>query len=294
MGIWNKLLEQHQRKTEEKKEQRLSIEKKKVEAQKRAQALKPDNCMLCDKDISGGFFGARNGYVSAFCTSCTEAQPKQWAKAYLKANTFDDKEKLLDIVIKGSDEHLFSIHGTFDYKGGHPDLPNFKKVALSATPEGITVFDTEIEIFKAKEENVFFTIEWNRIKNISADSETITKGSGLAALGALSGRSDYLIAGSALRSTETNNFLNITYKAPALETVISFEGKFAEEAAAYYIAKMSKYVTDEIADDVEPSVEKESLQDPIEQIKKLSELKDAGILSEEEFEEKKKELLSKI
>jgi hypothetical protein len=33
---------------------------------------------------------------------------------------------------------------------------------------------------------------------------------------------------------------------------------------------------------------------PIEQIKKLAELKDAGILTEEEFQQKKKELLSKI
>ena len=35
-------------------------------------------------------------------------------------------------------------------------------------------------------------------------------------------------------------------------------------------------------------------EDPIQMIQKLSELKNTGILSEEEFEEKKKELLSRI
>ena len=42
------------------------------------------------------------------------------------------------------------------------------------------------------------------------------------------------------------------------------------------------------------TVKQEKAPSPIDQIKKLAELKDAGILTEEEFQQKKKDLLSKI
>jgi Short C-terminal domain len=43
-----------------------------------------------------------------------------------------------------------------------------------------------------------------------------------------------------------------------------------------------------------PPAEMTSRDDPIEQIKKLGELRDAGVLTDQEFESKKADLLSRL
>ncbi len=62
-------------------------------------------------------------------------------------------------------------------------------------------------------------------------------------------------------------------------------------------AKIEKYLREKpkrVEKNEEVSQKTKSEEDPIERLKKLKELKDAGIISEEEFEEKKKDLLNKI
>ena len=100
--------------------------------------------------------------------------------------------------------------------------------------------------------------------------------------------------GAALRNNKENYFLNIGYKHSGMETNISFEGKKANEAAAYYISQASKYRGETAEDNGNGDKMKQVSSDPIDQIKKLAELKAAGILTEEEFANKKEKLLSAI
>ncbi|MCD4741000.1 MAG: hypothetical protein K8R67_00750 [Desulfobacteraceae bacterium] len=205
--------------------------------------LHPKTCFLCDSNLES-ILTSRHFKITAVCNKCALNLPKQLKKEYVSAQKNGRKEdmvKLLDIAKTGKVDHVFLEPKQIDYeyKGGHPDFAEFKKMALTDTPEGIVAFDTEQTLLE--EQKIFFIIEWDKILSISADSETITKGSKtLSTLGVLSGRSDYLIAGVASRSSKTTNFLNIGYKG-LIETVISFEGKDTKEAAAYYISVMTKH-----------------------------------------------------
>ena len=116
----------------------------------------------------------------------------------------------------------------------------------------------------------------------------------MAALGIMAKRSDLAIVGAAMRRDEEMHFMNIGYKAADLQTTISFKGKKAKEAVAYFISERSKYIKEGHQSKGGENNQPPFLDDPIEKIKKLNELKEAGILSQEEFEEKKRELLSKV
>tara|TARA_B100001123_G_C14921665_1_gene871988 strand:+ start:200 stop:469 length:270 start_codon:yes stop_codon:yes gene_type:complete len=59
-------------------------------------------------------------------------------------------------------------------------------------------------------------------------------------------------------------------------------------------AKKFKLFVEKIKETNETSKTSVVAEDPIEKIRKLSQLKDDGIISEEEFEEKKKTLLKEI
>ena len=60
------------------------------------------------------------------------------------------------------------------------------------------------------------------------------------------------------------------------------------------VQKFVEYVRFKIEDTVESNAPPEPTLDLPDQIRKLAELKDQGILTEEEFESKKKELLAKM
>jgi len=79
-----------------------------------------------------------------------------------------------------------------------------------------------------------------------------------------------------------------------MQTTISFKGEKAKEASAYFISERSLYFKEDNQLKTTESHQQLSSDDPIEKIKKLYELKNAGILSHEEFEEKKRDLLSKV
>jgi hypothetical protein len=259
-------------------------------------------CFVCGQDMAG--LGKRHPVMRTLCQPCCRKQPKKWKKRYKnrnKAKDFKGLDELIQIAKDGSYEKLeitkpkslidsAPTSGSFEYMGGHPDFTTVTKVFLKDTSEGIDVFDP-------KTSRIFFKIKWDKIKNISADSK-MQKGSwGLTAFGLLTGHIYVAILGSLLKiwKDKENKFMNISYQIGNMNTVISFKGDNAGEAAAYFINKVGQYVPlSKVPKEPEKPVEKKESPDPMEQMKKLAELKNAGIISEQEFEEKKKELLAKI
>ena len=254
------------------------------------------NCVICGKKL--GFLD-RNPTPTSLCGTCIETQPEKWRQDLKQASSdgrFDQIKKLAEIAISGGYNYdipdlLSPKHGSFDYRGGHPDFPKLIKVSLTDRSDGIVAFDQGTK-------SIHFVIEWNRITDISADNRIVTESSaGLAGLGLLAGRQDLAIMGAALRNNKKLNYLNIRYKGRSgLDTTIAFEGKKAYEAAAYFISAISNYRKDEEANQGNPGDvnAKSTSPNPITQIKNLSELRDSGILTNDEFELKKKELLSRI
>lgn len=92
------------------------------------------------------------------------------------------------------------------------------------------------------------------------------------------------------KSKEEQNFLIINYKEKGNEKNIAFEAKEANSLAGEVIKVKQQYKDEspEIAGDTQLAI------DIIDLIKKLSELKDQGILTEDEFQKKKLELLGRI
>jgi hypothetical protein len=254
------------------------------------------NCLICGKKF--GFLSAPIN-TTGICIKCKLKQPEKWQKelALIEKNKrYDQMKILVDRAVQGNFAYeiigleglLVSSHGLFKYKGGHPDFSTLTSVSLTDKPEGIVAFDN-------KTKKIFFTVKWDRITSISADKEVVTKSSvGLSAIGLLAGRPDLTIMGAAWKNNKENNFLNIGYRYSGMETTISFEGKKAGEAAAYYISLSSKYRGDTDGGNGNCDKMKQASSDPIDQIKKLAELKDAGILTEDEFKTKKEKLLSII
>ncbi len=60
------------------------------------------------------------------------------------------------------------------------------------------------------------------------------------------------------------------------------------------VIEVSRLISETIQKSKQPATTQSTLIDPIEKIKQLGELKDKGVLTEEEFIKKKEELLSKI
>lgn len=261
-----------------------SLEKSRWSKEAIEARFKPANCLLCGKQL--GFLN-KNPLVGALCFKCFMKAPKRWQKDIddaAKHDRYDDMDYLLRCA-----ENQDVGYWTMKYLGGHPDYPTLCDVSLRERREGIIVFDPANP--KIGQEQVLFTIDWNRITNISTDSESHKKSSsGMAAMGVMAGRTDLAILSSLSSGTNTISYLNIGYKTSVLETSISFQGDSAREMASRFISAMHKYVGDK-----PPKSESTSIKDdPLEQIKKLSELKMAGILSEAEFEGKKQELLNRI
>jgi len=255
------------------------------------------NCLICNTKL--GIFNS-DLIPTGICTKCIGKQPEKWRNGLAQAQKdkrYDQIKSLVDMAVKGDfdidfddtiEDLLTPTHGSFKYKGGHPDFFEFTEVSLTDKPNGIVAFDN-----KSKE--IFFTIKWDSITSISADKEVVTKSSvGLSAVGLLAGRPDLTVMGAAWKNNKENSFLNIGYRHSGMETIISFEGKKANEAAAYYISQASKYRGDTTENNGNGNKIKQDSSDPIDQIKKMAELKDAGVLTEEEFQSKKKDLLAAI
>jgi Bacterial PH domain/Short C-terminal domain len=68
----------------------------------------------------------------------------------------------------------------------------------------------------------------------------------------------------------------------------------AKEIAEYIRGRISEESTAGSTPGAQPSTETAKTNDPFEKLRKLAELRDAGVVSEDEFEKKKKELLETL
>jgi hypothetical protein len=84
------------------------------------------------------------------------------------------------------------------------------------------------------------------------------------------------------------SFLLLTYNESGMENKIIFEGQEAPGMVSAIMEARQGYMKEHQAQNTSGSI------DIPEQIKKLSELKEQGILSQEEFDTKKKELLNRM
>lgn len=182
------------------------------------------------------------------------------------------------------------------YIGGHPDVTGKHYINICAIEDGIYVWKS-IPIIKMLKE--LFLIPWKTVEKIQHSSmrtgDSSTK-QVLGTYGALTGNEMALAAGLLGRGVQTKHFFSIiTRDQTGFESEICFESKQAQEVSTFLTAQRSKYYKPEHTQEVQTQAE--TPQQPVDipaQIKKLSELKDADILTQEEFEQKKKELLERL
>jgi len=138
-------------------------------------------------------------------------------------------------------------------------------------------------------------ISWESINKISADtSGQISKSlsgkgavAGLVLFGPLGG-----LIGAGLGSTKSILFISIEYRDEEgdLNTLI-LQTKQAYEVANLLNDERKKYYKNNGITLQKPDKKHDDSSDNLKQIEKLSELKDKKIISEEEFKQKKKQLL---
>jgi hypothetical protein len=119
------------------------------------------SCLICRKKL--GFFNSEV-VATGICTKCIQEQPEKWQDGLAQAQKdkrYDQIKSLVDMALKADydinfddkiEDLLTPRHGSFKYKGGHPDFFEFTEVSLTDKPNGIVAFDK-----KAKE--IFFTIK---------------------------------------------------------------------------------------------------------------------------------------
>lgn len=170
--------------------------------------------------------------------------------------------------------------GACKYLGGHPEMPQACDGIITINKAGL--FFEVIFPFKG------LTIPLKNIKKAEfKNEEQIHKDVTLGRL-LLFG---VFAFGLKKKTKELHNYLVLTCNQDGIESTVIFEAKNAGALVSAIVKAQQEYKRDH-----PEMVNKEiavTLDIP-EQIKKLAELKKQGILSEEEFQIKKRELLSKI
>lgn len=211
-----------------------------------------------------------------------------------------DKEKLKEMASKakdtvkdGIDEAiaeqkrrkelglLDDVTVKLEYKGGHPALPKEKECSLKITNENITI---SYGLSSA-------TVEFSTISNINFETvEQISKRITATRLVAL----NVFAFAFKKKTKDSEKYLTVEFTENGIGCAILFGGKKAQEAYSKLYERFVNFKKRETVnnDDVE-SIEKtqNTSSDPYEEIKKAKELLDIGIITQEEFDNKKKELL---
>lgn len=187
------------------------------------------------------------------------------------------------------------------YKGGHPSLTSEKDCKLTVTSDGITIscgFTKQVMIPISQVTNTQLETQDQVEKRITATR--------LLTLGV------FALAFKKKKKT-TDKYLTIDYQdVNGIENTVLFSGKNVPKAHSMIYEALTTYKTtmnteryeenddtptfEDIMDcaDTETdniSVEQKNDADPYEEIKKVKELLDMGIITQEEFDEKKKQLL---
>lgn len=158
------------------------------------------------------------------------------------------------------------------------------KVCLNGDPgECLVVTDKRVMIIKAGYSSG--AMFGQKVKSYPFNQITSVEYS----CGLISGRIQITVPGSVEQTQRRNeNIFSASFDARQAENVVNFGSAKKEQfkQAAAIIRQMCNSSNNQSATKTEPDI--------IEQIKKLAELKEAGILTEEEFNTKKAELLQRL
>lgn len=184
------------------------------------------------------------------------------------------KEELKNIFKEGGDVIAFAL---CDYLGGHPDLMTNGQGMFSVNKTGLLFVATLSNNAIFIPINDVIKAEFKTDEQISKDV-TLTR---LLAFGIFA-------FGMKKKRREVTNYLIVTITVAGIEGTVLFESKIASKLASAVVkAKQLNPATNNVG----VTIEKVDIP---EQIRKLSELKEQGILTDEEFTLKKSELLAKM
>lgn len=174
------------------------------------------------------------------------------------------------------------------YKGGLPEYNDIK--IKSGMALGVNIMEDRFAITKTLTTREWFNdmdIYYNQIKDIHIEKRTITN-------------AEMLLGAGDSANQQQENVICILFERDGKKINVRLEMltggtifKQATKCKEFMDLLMQEGILDLIKED-SASKETNSSNSVLDQIKKLSELKDVGILSEEEFNSKKTELLSKL
>lgn len=195
-----------------------------------------------------------------------------------------DAKEVIDRVISNeptssakSDKASLPTTFSLVYKGGHPKLNKEKKCNL-------VISDNGININCGLSGNAFVSFE--QITGIHYEtSEQIEKritATRLLTLG---------VFALAFKKKNTEKYLTIDYTDNGLDNTILFNGPNSQVAHSEAYNRLSNFKSKSESQNQIDSNQQNASNDPYEELKKLKELLDLGIVTQEEFDTKKKELL---
>lgn len=161
-----------------------------------------------------------------------------------------------------------------EYKGGHPDLKKEKDCTMKITNDDLTI---SYGISQGKID--FSSITGIHYETAEQISRRITA-TRLLALGPLA-------FAFKKKKKDSEKYLTIEFIMNDMECAVLFSGKKSQDAYSKLFERYSSFKNRQINEKTT-----ENSNDPYEELKKLKELLDMEIISEEEFESKKKELLN--
>ena len=161
-----------------------------------------------------------------------------------------------------------------EYKGGHPDLKKEKDCTMKITNDDLTI---SYGISQGKID--FSSITGIHYETAEQISRRITA-TRLLTLGVFA-------FAFKKKKKDSQKYLTIKFTVNDMECAALFSGKKSQDAYSKLFERYSNFKNRQSNEETT-----ENSNDPYEELKKLKELLDMGIISEEEFESKKKELLN--
>lgn len=174
---------------------------------------------------------------------------------------------------------LKDVSFSLEYHGGHPAIVKDGKCVVYITNENFKIScGTQSSI------TGFETITGIHYENAEQVEKRITA-TRLLALG------PFALAFKKKKKTK-EKFLTIDYSENGIENTVLFGGKHAQEAHSALYERYSNYLKRREISQTESAMSSEKQEiDSYEEIKKAKELLDMGIITQEEFDAKKKQLL---
>ena len=165
-----------------------------------------------------------------------------------------------------------------EYKGGHPALPKEKDCTLKITNYDITI---SYGLSSAK-------VDYSSITNINFETaEQISRritATRILTLGVFA-------LAFKKKKKDTEKYLTVEFNENGIDSAILFGGKKAQEAYSKLYERYANFKNRIEPQEDNKSDDNETNIDSYENLKKLKELLDMGIITQEEFDQKKKDLL---